>query len=121
MSTTCSMTLQAVITEGTSGTIVNRVFPNDDATITEYVDDVTVIAAGATDQLLSLAAVGGTARHLWVQFSGACSFKLQNTGAPALAIGAGGGAMALVAGSITALYVTNPGTAAITVKRVAAA
>ncbi len=119
--TTCSMTLQSVITEGTSTEVCNRVFPNDDNTVTAYVDDAIVVAAGATDQAISLAAVGGTARHLWVQFSGACSVKLQSTGNTALVIGAGGGALAVVAGAVTGLFVTNSGATSITVKRVAAA
>lgn len=119
--TTCSVTLSTEITEGTTTKICDRVFAVDDNTVTEYVDDVTIVAPVTTNQAISLAALSGTAKYILVIFSGACSFKLQDTSSTAVVVGASGGSISIANGSVTALYVTNPGSVAITVKRVAAA
>lgn len=119
--TTASFTLDAKVVEGTSTQICDRTFANDDNTVAQYLDDCVSVAAGAVDTAISLASVGGSAKHILVVFSAGCTVKLQSNTAPAITIGAAGGSFAFVNGTITAMYVSNAGTAAITVKRVAAA
>lgn len=120
MANTASFTVEGKIVEGTNTQICDRVFANDDNTVTQYLDDQVTVGADVTDQAISLASVGGSAKHILVIFSAGCSIKLQQNTAPAITIAAAGGAMVFINGTITNIYVTNSGSTPITVKRVAA-
>jgi hypothetical protein len=121
MANTASWTLDAKIIEGTATQRCDLTLANDDATVTQYLDDQVIIPGSTTDLAISLASVSNSAKHMLVTVSGACTIKLQLNTAPGITFPATGGAFAFIGGAITAMYITNPGTTAITVKRVAAA
>lgn len=113
------ITLQTEILEGTSTQICERTFADDDAAITQYLDDQITVAAGAVDTALSLASVGGSAKNIMITFSEACTVRLNGIGNTAIAIAAGGGALVFANGTITSMHVSNAAATSITVKRVA--
>lgn len=119
MANKASFTLDGKVLEG-STQICDRTFASDDSTVTQYLDDQVAVAAAAVDQAISLASVGGSAKHILVVFSAGCTVKLQQNTAPAITIGADGGAFCFVNGTISNMYVSNPGAATIYIKRVAA-
>lgn len=120
MANTASFTIDAKIIEGTALQVCDRTLANDDTTVTQYLDDQVSIAGSVTDQAISLASVGGSAKHMQLLVSGACIIKLQSSGNTGIVFGATGGGFSFINGTITNVYITNPGTSPIIVKRVAA-
>ncbi len=121
MSNTASFSAEAKIIEGTATQIADRVVATEDDTVTQYLDDQISVPASSTDLSISLASVSSSAKYLLVDFSAACSVKLNGTGNSAISIGTGGGSFVFINGTITSMHVTNAGSTAIIVKRVAAA
>lgn len=103
----------------TKGGVTSNVFPQitfaDTSIDLDSQKDVDV-AAGATDAEISLDGI--TAKHLLIKVSATCSVKLNGTGNTAITLTPSAdnpGALVVIGGNVTSLFVTNPGGAAIEV------
>jgi hypothetical protein len=118
MADTVAIALTETLTEGTTTQTTKRTFNVSDATITQSIDDKFTVATGATDLAVDFDGFGSV-KYLTLTFSAPLTVKIGSNTAPALAFPAGG-VLCIAGATVSAIYVTNAGTAPVTVTRVAA-
>lgn len=112
------LTVSAKIIEGTSTERASMPIALEDATVVSFLDDGFNVSAGAVDVPVSFGATTPIV-HLALKFGSPLTFRINSSTAPQIVFGKAG-CLVLSGCTVSSLYVSNPGTAAVKVDRIAA-